>query len=116
MNFNLSVRHYWSYVENNSFQNLNDDGTLTENTIYNENRNSNFNSWNLDLTYSWWFAPGSQISVLYRNNAATFDRTTNKDFSNNFSNLISDNLNHILSVSIRYYIDYNQGKNWFKKT
>ncbi|WP_320815360.1 DUF5916 domain-containing protein [Flavobacterium sp.] len=116
MNFNLSVRHYWSFVENNSFHNLNDDGTFTENTTYNVNRNSNFNSWNLDLTYSWWFAPGSQVSVLYRNNAATFDRTTNKDFSNNFSNLISDNLNHILSVSIRYYIDYNQGKNWFKKS
>lgn len=116
MNFNLSVRHYWSFVENNSFHNLNDNGTLIENTIYNENRNSNFNSWNLDLTYSWWFAPGSQVSVLYRNNAATFDRTTNKDFSNNFSNLLSDNLNHILSVSVRYYIDYNQAKNWFKKT
>lgn len=116
MNFNLSVRHYWSFVENNSFHNLNDDGTLTENTTYNQNRNSNFNSWNLDLTYSWWFAPGSQISFLYRNNAATFNRETNKDFGNNFSNLISDNLNHILSVSIRYYIDYNQAKNWFKKT
>lgn len=116
MNFNLSVRHYWSFVENNSFHNLNDDGTLTENITYNQNRNSNFNSWNLDLTYSWWFAPGSQISFLYRNNAATFNRETNKDFGNNFSNLISDNLNHILSVSIRYYIDYNQAKNWFKKT
>jgi hypothetical protein len=116
MNFNLSVRHYWSFVENNSFHNLNDDGTLTENITYNQNRNSNFNSWNLDLTYSWWFAPGSQISFLYRNNAATFNRETNKDFGNNFSNLISDNLNHIFSVSIRYYIDYNQAKNWFKKT
>jgi hypothetical protein len=21
------------------------------------NRNRNFNSWNLDLSYSWWFAP-----------------------------------------------------------
>lgn len=115
MNFNLSVRHYWSFVENNSFHNLNDDGTLTENTSYNQNRNSNFNSWNLDLTYSWWFAPGSQISFLYRNNAAKFDRETNKDFGNNFSNLISDNLNHVLSVSIRYYIDYNQAKNLFKK-
>lgn len=115
MNFNLSVRHYWSLVENNSFHALNNDGTLTE-TVYAENRNSNFSTWNLDLSYSWWFAPGSQVSVLYRNNAATFDRITNKNFSNNFSNLISDNLNHVLSVSVRYYIDYNQAKNWFKKT
>ncbi len=114
MNFNLSVRHYWSLAENNSFHTLNNDGTLTE-TTYTENKNSNFSTWNLDLSYSWWFAPGSQISVLYRNNASSFDRTINKDFSNNFSNLIGDNLNHVLSVSIRYYIDYNQAKNWLKK-
>jgi hypothetical protein len=115
MNFNLSVRHYWSLAENNSIHTLNNDGTLTENTTYTENKNSNFSTWNLDLSYSWWFAPGSQVSVLYRNNGSTFDRTINKDFSNNFSNLISDNLNHVLSVSVRYYIDYNQAKNWFKK-
>lgn len=116
MNFNLSVRHYWSLAENNSIHTLNNNGTLTETTTYTENKNSNFGTWNLDLSYSWWFAPGSQVSVLYRNNAETFDRTINKDFSNNFSNLLGDNLNHVLSVSIRYYIDYNQAKNWFKKT
>jgi hypothetical protein len=115
MNFNLSVRHYWSLAENNSFHSLNNDGTLTE-TIYTENKNSNFSTWNLDLSYSWWFAPGSQVSVLYRNNASTFDRTINKDYSNNFSNLLNNNLSHVLSVSVRYYIDYNQAKNWLKKT
>ncbi|MDK2771717.1 MAG: carbohydrate binding family 9 domain-containing protein [Flavobacterium sp.] len=112
MNFNLSVRHYWSYAENNSIHTLNNDGTLTENNTYSENKNSNFSTWNLDLSYSWWFAPGSQLSVLYRNNANTFDRDINKNFGSNFSNLVSDNLNHILSVSLRYYIDYNQAKNW----
>ena len=116
MNFNLSLRHYWSLAQNNSFHNLQDNGYLVENTTYSTNKNSNFSTWNLDLSYSWWFAPGSQVSVLYRNNAATFDRTTNKDFSNNFSNLLSDNLSHVLSVSIRYYLDYNQIKNKIKKS
>jgi hypothetical protein len=54
--------------------------------------------------------------VLYRNNAVTFDRTINKDFGNNFTNLLDDNLNHVLSLSIRYYLDYNQMKNWIKKS
>lgn len=116
MNFNLSIRHYWSLAENNSIHTLNNDGTLTETNAYTENKNSNFSTWNLDLSYSWWFAPGSQLSVLYRNNAATFDRTVTKNFSANFSNLLSDNLNQVLSISIRYYIDYNQAKNWLKKT
>ena len=115
MNFNLSIRYYWSLAENNAIYNLNEDGSLTPNVDYTENKNSNFNTWNLDLTYSWWFAPGSQLSILYRNNAATYSRIVDKDFSNNFSDLMSDNLNHVLSVSVRYFIDYNQAKNLFKK-
>lgn len=115
MNFNLSVRHYWSLAENNKINNLNEDGSLSTNTTYTSNRNSNFSTWNLDLSYSWWFAPGSQMSILYRNNASTFDRQINKDFGSNFSNLFEDNLNHVLSVSVRYFIDYNQAKNWIRK-
>lgn len=115
MNFNLSVRHYWSLAENNKINNLNDDGSLSTNTTYTGNRNSNFSTWNLDLSYSWWFAPGSQMSILYRNNAASFNRQINKDFSSNFSTLFEDNLNHVLSISVRYFIDYNQAKNWVRK-
>ena len=115
MNFNLSVRHYWSLAENNKINNLNEDGSLSLNNTYAGNRNSNFSTWNLDLSYSWWFAPGSQMSILYRNNAGTFDREINKDFGSNFSNLFEDNLNHVLSVSVRYFIDYNQAKNWIRK-
>lgn len=115
MNFNLSVRHYWSLAENNKINNLNTDGSLSPNTSYTGNKNSNFSTWNLDLSYSWWFAPGSQMSILYRNNASIFERTINKNFNSNFSNLFQDNLNHIFSISVRYFIDYNQAKNWIKK-
>ena len=115
MNFNLSVRHYWSLAENNQISTLNSDGSLTPNSSYATNKNSNFSTWNLDLSYSWWFAPGSQMSVLYRNNAATFNRTINKNFESNFSNLFDNNLNHVVSISVRYFIDYNQAKKWVKK-
>ena len=115
MNINLSVRHYWSYAVNNQFLNLQDDGTVANNAIYNENQNSSLNTWNLDLSYSWWFAPGSQISVLYRNNSfASFrnlDNNFNRNITDSFKNSINyENLDHIFSVSIRYFIDYNSLK------
>lgn len=115
MTINLAARYYWSYAENLAFEKLESDGTLSASS-YNHDKNSNFNSWNVDLSYSWWFAPGSQLSFLYRNNAITDEynmRVVNKDFGRNFSNLFSDNLNNIFSVSIRYFIDYNAAKNWF---
>ena len=113
MNFSLSVRHYWSSAENNKFFSLQKDGRLLENLVYNANKNSNFNTWNLDLSYSWWFAPGSQATVLYRNNAFDSSRIINKSYASNLNTVFSDNLSHSLSVSIRYFIDYNQAKNWF---
>jgi hypothetical protein len=112
MNFSLSVRHYLSYAENNKFFTLQENGRLLENLAYNANKNSNFNTWNLDLSYSWWFAPGSQATVLYRNNASDFNRVINKSYGSNLNNVFADNLNHTFSVSIRYFIDYNQAKNW----
>ena len=111
MNLNMSVRHYWSYAINNQFLTLQDDGSVVGNSTYTENRNSNFNTWNMDLSYSWWFAPGSQVSVLYRNNSAIFEREFDKDISTNFKKSLNhDNLDHIFSISVRYFIDYNSLK------
>ena len=114
MNFNLSARQYWSYAENKNFLSLEQNGRLSDNMNYSENRNSSFYSWNLDLSYSWWFAPGSQVSVLYRNNAANFENTINKQFDQNVTNLLNNEaLSHIFSISVRYFIDYNEVKNKF---
>ena len=114
MTFNLSVRHYWAYAKSRQFLTLLDDGSVVENVVYKTNIDSNFNTWNLDLSYTWWFAPGSQISVLYRNfNLSTYSEgiELNRNFSRNFNDAINNvNLNHIFSISIRYFIDYNSLK------
>ena len=113
MTLNLSARYYWSYAENKQYLNLQENGTLTPNSTFTENRNSDFSTWNLDLSYSWWFAPGSQLSILYRNNASNFSNEINRNVRSNFSNLFENNLNNIFSVSFRYFIDYNSIKNAF---
>ncbi|MFV8440859.1 DUF5916 domain-containing protein [Flavobacterium sp. LB2P44] len=114
MTFNISLRQYWSYAENKNALSLGENGRLTEFSGYTTNKNSSFYSWNADLSYSWWFAPGSQVSVLYRNNAARFERNINKEFEDNVTNLLNnDALSHVFSISVRYFIDYNQVKNKF---
>ena len=114
MTFNLSIRHYWSFADNKNFLSLDNKGKLIDYLNYTNNKNSNFTSWNVDLSYSWWFAPGSQISVLYRNNAANFTRNINSDFGSNVTNLLNNEaLNHSFSISMRYFIDYNQAKKLF---
>ena len=111
MNFDLAVRQYWSYAENKNFLSLEQNGRLVDYPNYNINKNSSFYSWNFDLSYSWWFAPGSQVSVLYRNNAANFEENINKNFGENLTNLLNNEaLKHAFSISVKYFIDYNSLK------
>ena len=114
MNFDLTVRHYWSFVENSYFLKLETNGNLTEINQKYSNLNQDFSLWNFDLSYNYWFAPGSQIIMLYRNNSGNYNNQINKNFGDNFSNLLNNNvLNHNFSISIKYFIDYNQAKHWF---
>ena len=114
MTFNIALRHYWSYAENKNSLSLEQNGRLADFAGYDVNKNSSFYSWNADLSYTWWFAPGSQVSVLYRNNAGAFERNINKDFNDNVTNLLNNEaLSHVFSISVRYFIDYNQVKNMF---
>ncbi|MDQ6472584.1 DUF5916 domain-containing protein [Flavobacterium sp. LHD-80] len=116
MTFNLSVRQYWSYAENKDILQLEQDGTLTPYPEYTDNKNSSFYSWNADLSYSWWFAPGSQVSVLYRNNADNFERVIDKQFKDNVTALLNNEaLKHVFSISVKYFIDYNAVKNKLRK-
>jgi hypothetical protein len=114
MNFDISARYYWSYTENKNFYELNDNGRLSNYDGYTEDKNQNLITWNLDVSYNWWFAPGSQLTILYRSNAAKYDNLINKDFGNNYTSLLNnEDLSHVLSVSVKYFIDYNQVKNIF---
>lgn len=111
MNFNLSLRHYLSYAIYSQYYSLNNDGTLKKTLNFTENSDSIFNAWNLDLSYSWWFAPGSQISILYRNNAALFENEFQQGISSNLRKVIDkNNLDNVFSISVRYFIDYNSLK------
>jgi hypothetical protein len=119
MSVNCNGRYYWSYTEVNRYNNLLEDGNFVENPYYLKNKNDNFKLFNFDLSYSYWFAPGSQLTALYRNNAQNFNREIDRGFTNNLSQLFENDLNHTFSISIRYFLDYNYAKNimnqWRKK-
>ena len=108
----LSFRHYWSPVKyDTNFFNLNNEGTLNAST-YQGNHDINYNIWNLDLSYSWEFAPGSQLVVLYRNAIFKEDELAYLNFGKNLNNLFNEPISNNFSVKFIYYLDYNNVKNW----
>ena len=111
---NLNLRYYWAPVYYDKFYKLNNDGTLTKIDNYNENKDINYNVWNMDLGYSWEFAPGSNISLLYRNSLLNYDSDAKIGFNDNIDNLLSQPLRNTFILKMTYYIDYNTVKNrWF---
>lgn len=118
LNFNtksslaLSFRHYWSPVQyKDTYFKLNEQGRL-ETSTYTENHDINYNIWNLDLSYSWEFAPGSQLVALYRNSIFNEDNLSHLSFNKNLDNLFNEPVTNNISLKLIYYLDYNKLKTW----
>ena len=110
---NLNFRYYWSPVHYNKFYLLKQDGTLG-NTGYTGNHDINFNVWNLDLSYIWEFAPGSQLTLLYRNAIANVDDMSLLNYKDNINNLFEQPQKNSFIMKLTYYVDYNVVKSrWF---
>jgi len=66
ISLSLRVRHYWSKVNYLDFYSLNSDGDLKTSNYW-QNHNINFNAFSADLQFIWYFAPGSELSVVWKN-------------------------------------------------
>jgi len=114
MALNLAFRHYYTEVQYDQFFNLQQNGELNLRPSYENTYDATYNSWNVDLRYSWWFAPGSQLTLLYRNAVDSYIDASKINFSNNFNLLFDQPQINSLSLRVSYYLDYNRMKNWFK--
>lgn len=115
MAVNLAFRHYLSEVSYKNFHTLNEDGTTSETNLFTGNPDGTFNSWNVDLRFSWWFAPGSQLTLLYRNAVGNYLQESGIGIKENFDRLFREPIANNISLKLTYYIDYNQAKHWFKR-
>jgi hypothetical protein len=117
----LNFRHYWDTVAyNKDLYTLQDNGRLTSDSGYtieniSSDPNANFSTWNIDLNYSWQFAPGSFLTALYRNQLFNFDSDSKIDFSEGLNTLFEQPTQHTFSLRIQYFIDFNGLKSVFKK-
>ncbi|WP_029036139.1 DUF5916 domain-containing protein [Salinimicrobium xinjiangense] len=115
----LSFRNFWSRAEfaDNDFSRLLSDGSLTpvsyEVTAAND-PNVDFNIWNLDLSYQWRFAPGSELILLYRNSIFNLEKQSDLVYLESVENLFLQPVRHNLSLRIVYYLDYSSIKKVIK--
>ncbi len=102
----LRARHYWSGCENKAFFQLQEDGSLSPDPLYSENEDQNYNAFNVDMSFRWIFAPGSELISAWKN-AAYHESDA---FVNNYGKNLEQtwaNQTNTLSLKVLYYIDYN---------
>ncbi len=67
----LRGRYYWSRAEyDGNYYILQTDGSLND-TNYPGEANVNSNFMNIDMVYTWRFAPGSELSLVWKNAIAS---------------------------------------------
>ena len=113
----LSFRNFWSAANfmDDKYSILQPDGHLSPAGISpSRDPNANFNIWNLDLSYRWQFAPGSEAILLYRNSIFNFDNESDLGYLQSLESLLQEPLRQNISLRIVYYIDYNNVRNIFK--
>jgi hypothetical protein len=116
----LTFRHYWDTVRYNyDMFTLQDNGRLTTNSGFNKDNigtdpDINFSTWNIDLSYSWQFAPGSFLTALYRNQLFNIDDESTASYSDSLNTLFDQPIQNTFSLRLQYFLDYNDVKRAFR--
>jgi hypothetical protein len=108
LSYTMRVRHYVSTVHYHDFARLGPDGREEALTTYQRNHDNSYNAFNIDAALVWWFAPGSQVSVVWKDATASFLQGNEATplYFDNLTNTLNTPHNNNVSIKVLYYLDY----------
>lgn len=112
MSLSSRLRHYWFRVVYDQYFLLQNDGYIGQ-TNFNENLNTSFNAFTYNLTYSWEFTPGSELSVvwkydIFRNDDAesnVYQDIPKLSYWRNVQNTFDAPQTNSISIRLLYFLD-----------
>ena len=111
MGLTFRLRHYNSTVDYNTYFTLvQKTGLLEPAPWFTGNANQNANFFNIDMVYTWQFAPGSFVNIVWKNAVSDFNNQVEDNYFANVNNVFSLNQNNNVSVKVIYFLDYLQLK------
>ncbi|MBS1653226.1 MAG: carbohydrate binding family 9 domain-containing protein [Bacteroidetes bacterium] len=106
MSINTNIRHYWIRVVYQEFFTLLPDGGLEKNSWYNVNQDKNQNYFNVDMVYTWQFAPGSFLTIVWKNAVDESNKYSTDGYLKNLHTTLHSDADNNLSVKVIYFLDY----------
>ena len=107
MDFSFKLRYHIDQVKNLSYHSVNNDGYLDlNNFLLNLDENENYTTWTSDVSWNWWYSPGSQISIVWKNGRDFSDDNINYNWIDNANQTLNSSKQNSISFKIVYYLDY----------
>ena len=110
LSLGLMARHYYSQGRYDNFYTLLNNGYLEPLENYDQNHDFSFNSLNVDMVFSWIFAPGSSFNFVWKNEITSEKDIALGNYFNNFNDTFQEPQMNNISLKIIYYIDYQRLK------
>lgn len=104
------MRHYWSKVEYKEYFTLQKNGSLVSDPSFTGNADYNVNFFNIDMVYTWQFAPGSFLNIVWKNAVYYNNEDVKTGYFKNLKNTMDSDQNNNISLKIIYFLDYLQLK------
>ncbi|MEP7168386.1 MAG: DUF5916 domain-containing protein [Bacteroidota bacterium] len=106
MSASIAARHYWLTGRYRRYFILEDNGDYNDFSGETGNNNFSYNVFNIDFIYSWRFAPGSTLSVAYKNAIENDGPFITQKYNENLKDTWNYPQTNSFSVKLVYYLDY----------
>ncbi len=105
MNLTLRARHYWNKLYYHEYLHLQEDGTFKPFPEYQGSSDENFNQFNIDFVYTWQFAPGSFLNLIWKDAIFAGDGERYTGFAENFRKTIQSPHDNTITLKLIYWLD-----------
>ena len=105
MDLAFKFRYHFDQVENTEFKSLGNDGYLYT-SDYEGEHNINYTTWTGNLNFTWLFAPGSKMSLVWNQAITNDDSIIRNHWMDNVEQSLTLPQENSLSLKIIYYLDY----------
>ena len=75
----------------------------------------NYNAWSVDLGFKWYFSPGSELSVVWKNTLNSEGDKLPTSYFDNWGQMLEESFYNSLSIRALMYIDYSSVRSKFRR-
>ena len=110
MSATMRTRYYWNQLYYHEYLHLNDDGSFRP-SDWAGSADENYNQFNLDFVYTWQFAPGSFLNLIWKDAIFRGDGERGDGFRHNWDKTFHSPQDNVLTLKLIYWLNAGGLKN-----